>query len=101
MRVLIAVVALGLSAAAVAGDRRPGPLNRCTQLLPEGKDYTFKIEGTARHDGSKTTVKHTLTIEGTRTVTLAEGVKELASEESAEAFGREIAAFQQCLGERL
>lgn len=102
MRILLAIVVLTLSAPAFAGKSQPGALNRCATLLPEGKDYTLKLEGTVRHDGSRTTVQRTVIIEGTHTVVLPKGVKPPAnSEGDAEAFGREIEAFQKCLDEHL
>jgi len=103
MRILVAAVAvLGLSAPALAGNGQPGALDRCTRLLPEVKDYTFKVSGTARHDGNQTTVKHTVLIEGTRTVVLPKEVQPSTdSKADAEAFGREIEAFQKCLEKTL
>jgi len=102
MRILVAVAALTLSAPLFAGTSQPGALNRCANSLPEGKDYTLKVEGTVRHDGNKTTVTRTVVVEGTHTVVLPKGVKPPAnSQGDAEAFGREIDAFQKCLEEHL
>lgn len=102
MRILTAVAVFALSAPAFAGTSQPGALSRCAKLLPEGKDYTLKVEGNLRHDGNRTTVKRTVVVEGTQTVVLPKGVKPPAeSQDAAEAFGREIDAFQKCLEEHL
>lgn len=64
MRILAATMSMfALCAPALAGNSQPGVLNRCAKLLPEGKDYAFKVDGTARHDPNRTTVEHTVVVE--------------------------------------
>jgi hypothetical protein len=102
MRFLVVAMVLAVSAPAFADKSQPGALNRCAKLLPQGKDYTVKVEGTVRHEANKTTAMRTVIVGGTHTVVLPKGVKPPAdSGDDAEAFGREIDPFQKCLEEHL
>ena len=98
MRLLIVgVAAFGFSAQTLGAE--PTALDRCARLLPEGKTYTFKIEGTAVHNSPvQTTVERSIGVGGKYTTVLPKGITPPAdSKADTEAFGKEIEPFYQCL----
>lgn len=97
MRLPIGAALFLVSAAAWPAE--PKSVGYCAQFLPEGKQYTYQIEGTVDRTARGATLKHTVKVSGTKTFTAPATYKETKeeNEKSAAEFGKEIRPFQECL----
>jgi hypothetical protein len=98
MRLFIATVLIFITTAALGGDNAKG-IRQCAQYLPEGKAYSYQVDGVIERSPRGTTLKHTVKVSGTKTFVAPSTYKETneENEKNAAEFAREVAPFQKCL----
>jgi hypothetical protein len=97
MRPVLGIALFLVSSAGLAAE--PKGVGYCAQFLPEGKQYSYQVEGTVDRRARGATLKYTVKVSGTKTFTAPATYKETKeeNEKSAADFGKEIGPFQKCL----
>src|SRR5688500_16674716 len=99
MRILVSVLAIALSTAAYGNEQKKG-VGYCSQFLPEGKTYTYTVEGSIQRTKQSATISNKISVSGPMVETATgatreEAMKKLAAADTTSKFSKEIEPFQK------